>query len=138
MKKIINVILVIAVIAALAVVGMKLVKNKQAAEALTPLPKSYPIVVETIAPDRSSVTLTLPYLAETINETDVSISSRIASRIESIKKSGDRVKAGERLVQLDTTELNAKIEAAKITLNNQIESYNRTRRLHKVKGASVE
>jgi len=34
-------------------------------------------------------------LLESINETDVTISSRIASRVESIKKSGERVVAGD-------------------------------------------
>jgi len=138
MKTLIKTILVLIVIAALAAGGLKLVKNKQAREASAPPPKTYPIVIETMTPKIGTVTLTLPYLAETINETDVSITSRIASRIESIKKGGDRVKAGEVLVKLDTTDLTAKIESTKVSLNNQIESYKRTQRLYKVKGASIE
>jgi len=138
MKKLVKIVLILAVIAALVLLGMMAVKNKKAKEASAPAAKTYPIVVQVMTPEVSDVTLTLPYLAESINETDVTISSRIASRIESIKKSGESVKAGEVVAKLDTTDLTAKIGAAKISLDNLIRSYKRTQALYKVKGASIE
>ena len=138
MKKILKVALILVVIAVLVLLGLKAVKNKKAREASAPTAKTYPIVVQTMVPRTSSFRLTLPYLAISINETDVTLSSRIASRVESIKKSGESVKAGEVVARLDTTDLTAKIDAAKIKLKNQISSLRRTKNLYKAKGASIE
>ena len=138
MKKIVKIVIILAVIALLVILGMKAVNNKKAQEASKPVAKVYPIVVQTMIPKVSNVTLTLPYLAESVNETDVKISSRIAARIEQIKKSGDSVTKGEIVAKLDTTDLNAKIIAAKIALENLQKSHKRTKALYKVKGASIE
>ena len=138
MKKILRIVLILAAIAALVLLGLKAVKNKKAKEASTPVAKVYPLVVQTMTPGISTAKLTLPYLAVSENEADVALSSRIASRVESIKKSGESVKAGEVVAKLDTTDLTAKINAAKISLKNQIASFKRTQNLYKVKGASVE
>jgi multidrug efflux pump subunit AcrA (membrane-fusion protein) len=138
MKKILRIVLILAAIAALVLLGLKAVKNKKAKEASAPVAKVYPLVVQTMTPEISTAKLTLPYLAVSENEADVALSSRIASRVESIKKSGESVKAGEVVAKLDTTDLTAKINAAKISLKNQIASFKRTQNLYKVKGASVE
>ena len=138
MKKILKIVLILAVIAVLVLLGLKAVQNKKAREASAPVAKIYPVVVQTITPKVSSVRLTLPYLAISTNETDVTLSSRIASRVESIKKSGEGVKAGDVVARLDTTDLTAKINAVKISLENQIASLKRTKNLYKVKGASIE
>jgi multidrug efflux pump subunit AcrA (membrane-fusion protein) len=138
MKKILRIVLILAAIAALVLLGMKAVKSKKAKEASAPTAKIYPLVVQTMTPKISAAKLTLPYLAVSENEADVALSSRIASRVESIKKSGESVKAGEVVARLDTTDLTAKINAAKIALKNQIASFKRTQNLYKVKGASVE
>ena len=138
MKKILKIVMILVVISLLVLLGMKAVKNKQEKESSTPVAKIYPIVVKTMTPKVTNVTLTLPYLAESINETDVKISSRIAARIEQIKKSGERVQKGEVVAKLDTTDLNAKIIAAKISLDNLQKSHKRTKTLYKVKGASIE
>lgn len=138
MKKILRIVLILAVIAVLVLLGMKAVKNKKAKEASAPTAKIYPLVVQTMTPKSSSIRLTLPYLAISTNETDVTLSSRIASRVERIKKSGESVKAGDVVARLDTTDLTAKINAVKISLKNQIASFKRTKNLYEVKGASIE
>ncbi len=138
MKKIVKILIILAVIAALALLGIRAVKHKRAQEAKTPQAKIYPIVVNTMTPAPSEVKLTLPYLATVANEADVTLSSRIASRVEKIAKSGMRVAKGETVAQLDTTDLSANIEALKVSLANAHKSYARTQALYKVKGASVE
>jgi RND family efflux transporter MFP subunit len=138
MKKLLKIVMILVAIALLVLLGMKAVKNKKAREASAPAAKIYPVVVQAMTPEVSNVTLTLPYLAESINEMDVTISSRIASRVESIKKSGERVVAGDVVARLDTTDLTAKIGAEKISLANLMRSHKRTQALYKVKGASIE
>ncbi len=138
MKKLLKIALTLVIVAALAMLGIKAVKKKRAQDASLPPAKIYPIVVKTIKPKSSEITLTLPYLAESYNETDLSIASRISARVAMIKKSGDEVKKGETVVKLDTTDITAKIESAKISLDNLKKAHDRTLALYKVKGASIE
>ena len=137
MKKL-KFLLIPLIIAALAVVGIKLVKAKRAKEAATPVATIYPVVVKTMVPQTKAVSLTLPYLAQAVNETDVTLSSRIASRVEEIVKSGTAVTKGQVVAKLDTTDLEANIAALKVSLNNMLKTHQRTQKLFKVKGASVE
>ncbi len=138
MKKVLKIVIALAVIAVLVIGGIRLVKAKRAQEAAQPLAKIYPIVVKTMVPEKGAVRLTLPYLAETHNETDVTLSSRIASRVEQIVKSGEQVTKGQVVATLDTTDLTANIEALKVSLANALKSHARTKALYKVKGASIE
>ena len=138
MKKVLKIVIALAVIAVLVIGGIRLVKAKRAQEAAQPLAKIYPIVVKTMVPQKGAVRLTLPYLAETHNETDVTLSSRIASRVEQIVKSGEQVKKGQIVATLDTTDLTANIEALKVSLANALKSHARTKALYRVKGASIE
>ncbi len=138
MKKVLKIVIALAVIAVLVIGGIRLVKAKRAQDAAQPIAKIYPIVVKTMVPKKGAVKLTLPYLAETHNETDVTLSSRIASRVEQIVKSGEQVKKGQIVATLDTTDLAADIEALKVSLANTLKSHARTKALYKVKGASIE
>ena len=137
-KKIVKVLLILLVIAAMVIGGIKVIKAKRAKEASTPKVKIYPIVAKTMIPKVSEVTLTLPYLAQARNEQDVALSSRIASRVEMIVKSGSRVKKGDIVATLDITDLTANIQALKISLANLLKSHKRTNALYRVKGASIE
>ncbi|RRS30168.1 MAG: RND transporter [Epsilonproteobacteria bacterium (ex Lamellibrachia satsuma)] len=138
MKKFFKILLFLLIIAALAALGIKTIHNKRAKEASLPPAKIYPIVVRTMIPKTAEEKLTLPYLAQTVNETDVTLSSRIASRVEQIVKSGIEVKKGDIVAKLDTTDLTANIEALKVSLSNLLKSHERTKALYKVKGASIE
>ncbi len=138
MKKVVKIIILLIVIALLALLGVKAIKNKRAKEASTPVAKIYPIIAKTMVPVSSRTILTLPYLAEIVNEKDVTLSSRLASRIEMIVSSGKSVKKGEVVARLDTTDLHANIDAAKVSLNTLLKSHKRTRALYRVKGASIE
>jgi len=131
-------VVAVLVVALLVVGGLKLVKEKRAKEASQPVAKIYPIVVSTITPSRSQVRLTLPYLAQSVNERDVTISARLSSRVEMIKKSGESVKKGDIVVKLDTTDLNAKMASLQVSLENLESSHRRTKALYKAKGASIE
>lgn len=138
MKKMLKVLLFLLVIVVLAALGAKLIHDKRAKEASTPPAKIYPIVAKTMIPEAKQVRLTLPYLAQALNETDVTLSSRIASRVEQIVKSGSEVKKGDIVATLDTTDLTANIEALKVSLSNLLKSHKRTKALYRVKGASIE
>ncbi|WP_294955391.1 efflux RND transporter periplasmic adaptor subunit [Sulfurovum sp.] len=138
MKKVLKILLFLVIIAALAVLGIKLIHDKRAKEASLPPAKIYPIVVKTMVPKAAEDKLTLPSLAQTVNETDVTLSSRIASRVEQIVKSGMAVKKGDVVAKLDTTDITANTEALKVALSNLLKSHKRTQALYRVKGASIE
>jgi len=100
MKMLLKIILLLLIIAVLGVVGVKKLKEKKAQEASSPIAKIYPIVVKSMQPKSSQVKLTLPYLAIGANESDVTLSSRIASRVEKMILSGVSVKKGEVIKKL--------------------------------------
>ena len=144
-KKIVKTLLILLVIVVIVIGGMKLIKAKRAKEAQTPVAKVYPIVVNTITPKVIDAKLSLPYLAEVQNDKDVMLSSRIAARILSIKKSSTVVQKGEVIARLDTTSIKSKlksiqnqISATNIALKNLIATHRRTTELLHVKGASIE
>jgi multidrug efflux pump subunit AcrA (membrane-fusion protein) len=145
MSKIVKIGVGVLVAAALVVGGVKAVKNAKAKDAAMPKAKIYPIVVKTMSPKISHAKLTLPYLAEVANDKDVQLSSRIAARIVSIKRSGSSVKKGEVVVKLDTTSIESslssvkeQLQAAEIALKNLEATHKRTLELLKVQGASIE
>lgn len=140
-KKIISGMIIILVIIA----GVVLVKSKRNKEANLQPAKKYAVVVSTIRPELSLTRLTLPYIALVQNDADVTISSRIAARVNYIKPSGSNVKRGEVIVRLDATDvqsninsLASQIEAVSKALENLKATHNRTLELLKVKGASIE
>ena len=138
MKKGLKITIAVVAAAALVAGGVRLVKAKRAQESKEVPAKVYPIVVKAMVPKKGTAQLTLPYLAEAHNEMDVTLSSRIASRVEQIVKSGTEVKKGQVVATLDTTDLTANIEALKVSLDNALKSHARTEALYKVKGASIE
>ncbi len=145
MKKIVKIIIAVVVVALLIVAAVKTIKAKKAAQAKIPVAKTYPIVAKAYTPKVSQVRLTLPYLALVGNDADIMVSSRIAGRIEWIKKSGSKVKKGEEIARIDTTDIEgniravrSEIEAAKISLGNLLQTHKRTKELLDVQGASIE
>lgn len=145
MKTLLKVLVFIVIMGILGVVGMKLVKKAREKEASMKPPKIYPIVVSKMTPKFSQVRLTLPYLAVVENDKDVNLASRIAARVEKIVRSGEKVKKGEVVVKLDTTDIKSSISSVKneikaneINLKNLLKTHKRTLELLKVKGASIE
>ena len=141
----IKIVLAVVVIAGLGVAGVKKIKEAKLKDASIALAKIYPIVVSNMSPKLENVKLTLPYLAEVANDKDVKLSSRIAARIVSIKRSGSRVKSGDVIVKLDTTTIKSslqsireQLQAATISLKNLEATHTRTLELLKVQGASIE
>jgi len=138
MKTVFKTILVLLVIVGLGLGGMKILQQKKAQEASSPIAKIYPIVVKSMQPKSSQVKLTLPYLAIGANESDVTLSSRIASRVEKMIQSGVSVKKGEVIAKLDVTDIKSNMDALKVSRLNMKKSYKRTKALYRVKGASIE
>ena len=145
MKKIVKTLIILGVVALLIIAGVKIIKTKKAAAAKIPTAKIYPVITKAYIPKMQDVTLTLPYLTLVGNDADIMVSSRIAARVEKIKTSGQKVKKGELIATLDTTDIRgnihsvkSQIRAAKIGLQNLIQTHKRTKELLAVQGASIE
>ena len=148
MKKIIWIVLAVLLIGG----GIVTLKKKKQAMANIPPMKLYHQIVEVTEPATEGILLTLPALAEVRSDLDVVLSSKLASRINSMVKSGDTVHKGDVVVTLDHDELLAKkeaiilqagsleaeISAKEIALQNALASHRRTKDLLDARGASVE
>lgn len=140
-KKIVAIIAVIIIV----VLGVSAVTNAKRKEATLPLAKKYALVVSTINPELKPVALTLPYLAQTENDKDVKLSSKVAARVNYIKASGTKIKKGTIIARLDntsiqtnSTSLKSQIKATQTSLKNLEETHQRTKELLAIKGASIE
>lgn len=134
------------VISILIVLGaiLILIKAKRD-EAKLPIAKTYSITVSTFKVEKQQVSLTLPYLAQTQNDMDVNLASKIAARVDYVKNSGVFVKKGETIAKLDATSIEAnqksiesQLAATKTALKNLEATHKRTLELLAVKGASIE
>lgn len=145
MKKLIKIIITLLIVAAIVILAVKTLKKRRATEAQLPPAKTYTLIVPTFTPQKKPVTLTLPYIAESINDQDVMLTSKIPARVEMLKTSGTKVKKGDIVARLDTTDLEATIQnldqqirAQRIALDTLLQTHKRTQELYKVKGASIE
>ena len=134
-KKFLIFILIVVIVAIAVVTKVKALKKE---ENSLPTPKIYPIIVKNIKVKKQNIILTLPSLAEVLNDKDVILSSKIPARVEKIALSGKTVKKGEIVAQLDTKDLQDEIKATKVLLQNILKTHKRTKELLKVKVASVE
>jgi len=146
--KIITALVIGAVIGA----GILAIKKKKHALSEIPVMKSYAMVVSALDVKRTHVLLTLPYLATVKSDKSVTLSSRIAARVEHLAECGSAVKKGDIVVSLDQRDLKDKksalllqinsteadLSAKKIALSTAMASHKRTRDLLRVKGASKE
>ncbi len=140
-NKIITIVIVVLLVVGGAIAIIK-AKNK---DANTPIAKAYSVVVSTQNTKIDSVSLTLPYLAASMNDKDVTLSSKIPARVNYIKPSGSKVKKGELIAMLDKTSISgniksvkAQLEAVSTGLENLQKTHQRTLDLIKVEGASIE
>ncbi len=140
-----NKLIAIAVVVVIALLGAFKVKSARNKDANMPTAKVYSIVVSTIKPEIKQNQLTLPYIAETKNDKDVKLSTKIAGRVNYILPSGSKVKRGEVIARLDNTgisgntkSLEAQINAQEKVLANLKTTHQRTLDLLAVKGASIE
>jgi len=140
-----NKIIAIAVVVVIVLLGAFKVKSARNKDANMPTAKVYSIVVSTIKPEIKQNQLTLPYIAETKNDKDVKLSTKIAGRVNYILPSGSKVKRGEVIARLDNTgisgntkSLEAQINAQEKVLANLKTTHQRTLDLLAVKGASIE
>jgi len=105
-------ILTIVVIALLIAGGVIVVKKKRAELAKTPTLKTSPVPVNIVKVKRGDLVSSIHYLGEIKPLNYADVSSRILSRIVSVNvREGDRVKKGEVLVELDSSELRETLRA---------------------------
>lgn len=145
MKKVNKKLIAIAVAVFIVILGVLAIVNAKQREAALPIAKKYDMVVSTIKPVLNYVELQLPYLAQTENDKDVKLSSKVTARINLIKASGTKVKKGTIIAQLDNTSiqtnsvsLKSQLKATKTSLKNLEETHQRTKELLVIKGASIE
>lgn len=134
MKKIIWVVLV-----AMLVIGATLAVKKKIGSnaAIEPL-SSYDVMIKTFTPKEVNATLTTPVLAFVKNDHDATLGSKVSAGVVFIAPAGTAVKKGDVVVRLDNNDLLAQREAAKLSLNNEIASHQRSLELYSVKGVSIE
>ena len=135
----------IAVVIVIVLLGVLKVKSTRNKNASMPIAKVYSVVVSTVTPKMTENRLTLPYIAETKNDKDVKLSTKISGRVNYILPSGSKVKRGDVIAKLDNTgisgntkSLKAQIKAQKKVLANLETTHKRTLELLEVKGASIE
>jgi len=148
MKKIIWILIAVLLVGG----GVMLVKMKKQAMANIPPMKLYHQIVEVTKPKTEDILLTLPALSEICSDLDVELSSKLATRITSMVKSGDTVRKGQVVVTLDHEDLLAKkeaillqiasleaeISAQQVAVKAAQASHERTKVLLDARGASVE
>jgi len=146
MKIVINKkVLGISAVIIIVVLGIFAIVHAKQKETALPVAKEYAILVSTIKPKLKYVELSLPYLAQTENDKDVKLSSRVTARVNYIKSSGTKVKKGDVIARLDNTSiqtsatsLKSQIKATETALKNLEETHKRTQELLAIKGASIE
>ena len=134
-----------AVVIILITGGILVVKRAKDRENNLPPAKVYSIVVPVITPEMTHAKLTLPYLAETQNDKDVKLTSKIAGRINYLRPSGSKVKRGDVIARIDDTSIKGNIKSVEAqviaqqkALDNLKTTHKRTEELIAVKGASIE
>jgi len=152
MKKIIKISIFLLIIIGLIIGAVILVKKRKAEDANQPTAQIYPINVTAISPKKGHIITTLPYLAIVKNDKNVNITTKFAGKIKCIANLGGYVTKGQRVVEIDNSDLKAKlkevnakikaikgkIEAENIALQNLLATHERTKKLLKVKMASIE
>ena len=155
-KKVISIL--IAVLVVFAAVMLLKKRKAQMAEAKPPIAR--PIVVHSFTLEKNDVLLTLPYIATVRSDAGAVINTKIAGKIEKLfVQTGERVKKGDLLVEIDSDDLKSKIDglqkeqqsveweiqsaesvlrAKQTALQNLKNKHARTSELLKVDGASIE
>jgi hypothetical protein len=150
--KILKIVIPVFIAAVLAVSGISLVKKRQAADSKLPPAENPAIVVKTFQPEFKKETLTLPFIAQVKNDSEVLVNTKFAGKVLFIKNLGDTVKKGETVAKIDSSDLDAKlkeinsqissvknkINAEQINLENLLATHKRTKALLDVKMASIE
>ncbi len=135
----------VVAIAIIIISGILVIKKAKQRDADAPVAKVYPVSVATVKTVLEQVTLTLPYLAQVQNDQDVTLTSKVAARIQFLKPSGSTVNKGEVIARLDNStfqtslqSVQSQLAAQKTALNNLLATHKRTLELLAVKGASRE
>ncbi len=145
MKKTRKTIVWTIVVIAIVIAGFLVVKRAQNREKNMPPAKMYSIVVSSFKPELKQNILTLPYLAETQNDKDVKLTTKISGRVNFIQPSGSNIKQGDIIAKIDDTSIKSNIssvssqlKAQQKTLENLQTTHQRTLELLDAKGASIE
>ncbi|WP_457561366.1 efflux RND transporter periplasmic adaptor subunit [Caminibacter sp.] len=151
MKKVVKLGIFVLIVIGLVAGAITLVKKRKEEDKKIPTAEIFPIIVKSLTLKEKNITTTLPYLATVKNDKNIVITSKFPGRVLYIKNLGDKIKKGEVVAKIDSSELKAKlaeinsnissiksaINAQKITLDNTQKIYYRTKVLYKVKMASL-
>ncbi len=151
-KKLISWSIAILIIILLVIGAVKIVKKRKAEDAHTKTAVIYPINIPAALPKSGHIKTTLKYLAIVKNSQETTINSKFAGKINCIVPIGSFIKKGTIVVKIDNTplksklkEINSNISAVKNGINADIinlqtlkDTHNRTKKLLKVKMASIE
>ena len=152
MKKWLKIGIFLIVVVLLVVGAVRLVKKKRAQMAQIPIAKEYAVLAKTIKPSKTSLTLTTPYISLVQSDSTTLLAAKFAGRVLMVQKAGKRVKKGDVVAKIDDTTLQTKLasleaslqatkealDATKAILHNLYDIHARTKKLLKVKGASIE
>ncbi len=155
-KRAVVVLIVLMVVAA----GLVLLKKRKSALAQASVAPILPAVVATLDLKSQPVTLTLPAMGIVASDVSAVLSTRISGQVTRVfKQEGQAVKKGEKLAQIDATDLEAKkqglslqrqglffqtqgkkaeVAALETSLKSAQEAHARTKELLDIKGASPE
>ena len=152
MKKWVKLTIFLVIVVLLVVGAVRLVKKKKAQMAQIPIAKEYAVLAKTIKPSKTSLTLTTPYISLVQSDSNTLLAAKFPGRVLMVKKAGERVKKGDVVAKIDDTSLQTKLaslqasilatkealDATKAILHNLYDIHARTKKLLKVKGASIE
>jgi len=152
--------LVIAMLVAVVIGGILLIKNRKAQLAGATPARVLPVVVDKVLLSARPMVLTLPAMGVVNSELSSNLSTKVTGRVTHVyKKAGDPVAAGDILARIDDRDLKAKkrrlvlkqqgldfqiasqkeeARALETGLAAARESHARTAQLLQIKGASVE
>lgn len=141
-KRLIGIVIVIAVVAGLVLVRAKRVRQKEGA----PLVKEAPVAVQTVRISEGQVVRTRHVLGVVVGAEETALAPQVMARVVAINaREGDRVEAGQLLVQLDdrefkdaVTEAEAALAAAQTAYQAQRNLTARDKRLFEVKAIAQE
>lgn len=126
-------------IIALAIIAIlvPIIKRKIAISREKP-PENYPVTLEVIIPKKGSLRTQETFLGLFKPENQAAISSRLTARVTFIAEEGTLVKKGDVILKLDTSDIQANVEALSIKKENQKKVYERDKVLFEHQAISQE
>ena len=145
MKKIVLIVLGVAIVALIGFKGKGLLEQRKTEISQEPLPKKDAISVSVINAKQGRLKETQSYLAEVQSDKSIKLSTKMAGYIQKIHvEESQKVQKGQLLATIDAEDLRSNIALLKTTLAQQHNDlalakqiYNRNKKLYSVGGLAV-